>query len=60
LECSDRTVELVKELSRSKRCKQTLAQVTGKRKREVGLVVMRKFTAFTTELIARILASGEI
>ena len=33
-----------------------LAQVTGKRKREVGLVVLAKFTAFTTELrIARIL-----
>jgi len=32
------------------------AQVTGKRKREVGLVVPAKFTAFTTELrIARIL-----
>jgi len=33
-----------------------LAQVTGKRNREVGLVVPAKFTAFTTELrIARIL-----
>ena len=33
-----------------------LAQVTGKRKREVGLVVPAKFMAFTTELrIARIL-----
>jgi len=33
-----------------------LAEVTGKRKREVGLVVPAKFTAFTTELlIARIL-----
>jgi len=33
-----------------------LAQVTGKRKREVGLVVPAKITAFTTELlIARIL-----
>ena len=33
-----------------------LAQVTGKRKREVGLVVPAKFTAFTAELpIARIL-----
>jgi len=32
-----------------------LAQVTGKRKSEVGLVVPAKFTAFTTELrIARI------
>ena len=32
------------------------AQVTGKRKREVGLVVPAKYTAFTTELrIARIL-----
>ena len=42
------------------------AQVTGKWKREVGLVVPAKFTAFTTELrFARILertqwASGEI
>jgi len=33
-----------------------LAQVTGKRKREVGLVLPAKFTAFLTELrIARIL-----
>jgi len=33
-----------------------LAQVTGKRKREVGLVVPTKFTAFTTKpRIARIL-----
>jgi len=33
-----------------------LAQVTGKRKRKVGLVVPAKVTAFTTELrIARIL-----
>ena len=33
-----------------------LAEATGKRKREVGLVVPAKFTAFTTELrIARIL-----
>ena len=33
-----------------------LAQVTGKRKREVGLIEPAKFTAFTTELcIARIL-----
>jgi len=33
-----------------------LARVTGKRKREVGLFELAKFTAFTTELcIARIL-----
>ena len=41
---------------RKKRKNRLLAQVTGKRKVEVGLVVPAKFTAFTTELrIARIL-----
>jgi len=36
--------------------KRLLAEVTGKRKREVGLVVPAKFAAFTTELrIARTL-----
>jgi len=47
---------LLKNFLKANAANRLLAQVTGKRKREVRLVVPAKFTAFTTELrIARIL-----
>ena len=47
---------LLKNFLQASKEKRLIAQATGKRKREVGLVVPAKFTAFTKELrIARIL-----
>ena len=49
--CTDRTIALMLTFSLQANVDNLLtATVTGKRKREVGLVVLAKFTAFTQEL----------